>query len=441
MKIDKALVKEDLNFLEHPTWVINEKSGKRDYVIKKDKGTYSIKSSEELPNRFDRIVLYYLLHRVFVADVLRRELKLTRYELTKNIFFSTKSIGKTHYDRVAVALAKWAGITISFEGVFFEGDNHTYRIFHIIDDVILDEKSKELLIRFNKQYIQQLQETKFYKLIDFHEYKKLTKPISARLYEILVKNFKDRNIWFIGIFNLAEKLTLQRSYSSQIFIALKPAIEEINKKTELKIDLDYDKGKQLCTFKRLAKKSAAQDSASSVLGDQITQDPTITLLVNYGIAQEKAEAIFTKYSADKIKHKIELLKQNKQAIKNVAAWLIKALDQDWDVQTYNQELKEQKLKAERARQQKEKEAQDKKLQLLKKEHEQFVAAKIDQTYKALPAKLAKLYDTQFDIWADEQKAKTSGFAMPDEIYRIKFFQDLFLEEDEQDFDKWLSKRL
>ena len=106
--------------------------------------------------------------------------------------------------------------------------------FHIIDDVILDEKTKGLCIKFNQQYLAQLRESSFYTTIDFNEYKRLTRGISARLYEILIKTFYNCDTWSIGIKKLAEKLTLDKRvgakeyYPSDVLSNLKPAIKEIN---------------------------------------------------------------------------------------------------------------------------------------------------------------------------------------------------------------------
>jgi hypothetical protein len=129
--------------------------------------------------------------------------------------------------------------TLNFEGVFYEGDKYTKRGFHILDGYKLSEDGK-LEIYFNEQYLEQLRNTNYFKLINFDEYKLLKRPVSARLYEILIKTFKDRDIWQIGIVRLAEKLTLEKRYPSQILEKLQPAVNEINKNTGLKVNLDYN---------------------------------------------------------------------------------------------------------------------------------------------------------------------------------------------------------
>jgi hypothetical protein len=95
-------------------------------------------------------LLYKLFHD---SNCSKRELKTTRYEIAKNTFFNTKHIGKTDYNRIIKSLKKWNGVAIKFEGIFYEGNNYTFRLFHVIDNVILDQATQELVIQFNEQYI------------------------------------------------------------------------------------------------------------------------------------------------------------------------------------------------------------------------------------------------------------------------------------------------
>lgn len=250
---DKIIIKDDINFLENPNWIVS----KRDYVnqlfIQKDKGFYELKSSEGLPVRFDKLVLYYLLHKLSLNNPTNNtEIITTRYEIAKNVFFQEKNFSKAKYDRIMLALKRWKAITIKFEGVFLEAlNNFSVRYFAIIDSVILDKITKKLSIKFNDLYIKQLQETKFYKCINYDEYKKLSRPISTRLYEILQKKFLCECTWFVYIDSLAEQLTLgKRTYPSQILAALNPAISEINNQSSLKIEFSYNKETGICVFKK-----------------------------------------------------------------------------------------------------------------------------------------------------------------------------------------------
>ena len=245
------LLKEDINFLEHPLWVVSQRSSAQSLKIAQKNGNYELKCIEGLPVRFDKLVLYYLLHLFFNSPSTKgNRVTITRYAIAKNIL-QTTTFGKSEYARIMLALRRWKSIFIKFEGVFFEGDRYTVRYFSVIDSVVFDKQDGELAIDFNEQYIKQLTETNCYTLVNFNEYKKLERPIAARLYEVLIISFKANDIWAISVFALAEKLTIEkRNYASQVLAALNPAIEEITTKTALSFSFIYDKNDSVCVFRK-----------------------------------------------------------------------------------------------------------------------------------------------------------------------------------------------
>ncbi len=253
---EKKIIKDDINFLEYPNWVVDEKTKQQHLVVERQNGKYEIFSPRGLPTHFDKIVLYCLLHKLFAASNENLEITTTRYAIAKSIF-DRKITDTEQFARIMKALKKWKAVSINFEGIFYSDNSHSERYFSIIDDVILNSKTKKLYIRFNQQYIKQLNETTFYKLIDFDQYKKLKSAVSARLYEILIKNFKDRDMWVISIKNLAEKLTLEKRsnakdyYPSDVLAQLRPGINEINKKTDLAVMFNYHKDQGMCTFQKM----------------------------------------------------------------------------------------------------------------------------------------------------------------------------------------------
>jgi hypothetical protein len=245
------LLKEDVNFLEHPLWVVSQRSSLNSLKITQKNGEYELKCVEGLPVRFDKLVLYYLLHLFFnFPSEQSNRVAVTRYAIAKNIL-QTTVFGKPEYDRIMLALRRWKAIFIKFEGIFLEGDRRTIRYFSVIDSVIFDKKTGGLAIDFNEQYIKQLAQTNCYTLINFNEYRKLDRPIAARLYEILLISFQMSDLWAIAIFELAEKLTIEkRKYASQILTALNPAIDEILAKTGLSFSFVYDKSDAICLFRK-----------------------------------------------------------------------------------------------------------------------------------------------------------------------------------------------
>ena len=364
-KTKKSVIKEDLNFLEYPNWIITEKEGLKEFKIEKENGIYKIAtSSDTLPNRFDKIVLYYLLCKLFSGKVDSSEIITTRYKLAKNIFYKTKSVGKTEYERIMLSLERWAAIFIKFDGVFYDGDSYTKRYFHVIDDVVLNEEKRELYINFNEQYINQLKESNFCKFINFDEYKKLTKPTSARLYEILVKTFKDRGLWHISIIKLAEKLTLEKRknidtyYPSDILIKLRPAVNEINRKTELNVKLDYNKKTRICTFTKVkqARINKTEDKPKETSFPEDTNFKSLIVLIPKEHRDKKTilEAIasaYKKHGFDYVARNIKYTNRNCKG--NYRAYLNKALKEDWGLAIQEDEESKQKVikEQERKRQQ------------------------------------------------------------------------------------------
>ena len=129
-------------------------------------------------------------------------------------------------------------------------------------------------------------------MIDFEQYKKLHKSSSARLYEILIKNFKERNEWVINLQALAEKMTFEKRegakeyYSSDVLRYLKPGINEINKKTDLFVDFQYNKESGVCVFKKLPKPksffiAAVKEKTSDKKSSKINTSKQINECVAY----------------------------------------------------------------------------------------------------------------------------------------------------------------
>jgi hypothetical protein len=276
MDEDKKMIKDDINFLEYPNWIIDRKSKATTFSMAKPNGKYEILSPLGLPKHFDKTVLYYLLYKLHREKKLNSyTLKTSRFEIAKNVFSGKKDFGKSRFNRIMVALKKWNALSINFDGLFYSNSEHSIRYFHIVDSVTLIKETGELTVKFNETYVKQLEETTFYKLIDFEQYKKLSRTLSARLYEILVKSFKERKEWAINIQLLAEKLTFEKKegaqshYPSYVLRFLKPSINEINKKTDLAIEFAYNNDTGVCIFKKVEKRKEEFTPAKSLSPKQI----------------------------------------------------------------------------------------------------------------------------------------------------------------------------
>ena len=272
MEDHKKIIKDDVNFLEYPNWVLDRKdSALVEWQIQKERGTYKIISPNGLPKQFDKIVLYFLLYKLYrETRFTKRTITTNRFEIAKSVFNLSKGFGKNKYNRIMDAIRKWSVLSIGFEGLFYTGEEYTERVFHVIESFVLKKNSGELTIHFNEVYIKQLNESKFYKLIDFEQYRKLHKSTSVRLYEVLVKSFINRKTWASDIQLLSEKLTFKKNenaktyYPSDVLRYLKPAVNEINKKTDLRVSLEYNKETKVCVFTKIEQGKATYKPASKL---------------------------------------------------------------------------------------------------------------------------------------------------------------------------------
>lgn len=261
MADDKKFIKDDMNFLEYPNWSIDQRNNLTIWALNKpDGGTYTLTSPKGMPSYFDKKVLYYLMHKMYREQGLETYiLKTTRYDIAKNISTDGTVPGKQLYKKIWDSLKKWKSIVIEFQGVFYEYEDYTIRLFNIIDEIKLDKKTGELTVRFSEPYINQQRLSTFYKLIDFEKYKQFNTSTAARLYELLIKSFTSRKTWAINIQLLAAKITLSKRngvtiyYASDVLRLLRPALKEINNKTDLYIEFAYNKSTKVCVFTKKEK--------------------------------------------------------------------------------------------------------------------------------------------------------------------------------------------
>ncbi len=276
---NKKLVKEDINFVEYPIWLVGRKNRDKVWTMEKINGTYEMIGLYGLPNFFDKKVLYSLLFRLIKKSGTNAyTLTTSRYEIAKDVYPGVKDFGKNKYNRISEALQTWFGLSIKFKGIFYEDNDYGTRSFHIINQLDTREKSSKIIIEFGKSYIDQQNNTSFFRLIDFEQYRKLNKDSSARLYEILIKSFKGRNKWSIGLQNLAEKMTFEKRedaqnyYPSDILRHLKTAVNEINKKTELSFNFIYNHETSVCIFKEVPKQKESYVAATRDVKQDKQQD-------------------------------------------------------------------------------------------------------------------------------------------------------------------------
>jgi hypothetical protein len=327
------LVKQDINFMENPLWVLSEHPQK-ELRINNDRGEFIIKSGHNLPERTDINFLLYLL-KVSQKSGYVQKLELTRYEILTECELNRSEI---NYNRLEESLKRWKFVGIEFKGTFYDNKAYSTKAFGIINEYSIDKETKKLKIEFNKSFLEMVKGTNYCKYIDFKKYIRLRKPVSSRLYELLLKTFVERNEWEIEALKLAEKLTIipkgnRDLYPADIKIMITPAIKEINEKTELRIEMESRKNdnKQLIFKFKLIKnmeteKQEQENNEIQTLIDLLKEDYRDSKALKDALKKYHA-----RYGNDYVKYNI--LYANKKASKAYAGFLKNALKENWGAES------------------------------------------------------------------------------------------------------------
>lgn len=231
----KKTVKLDINFLDKPLYFQNINYRAKVFVWNDIEG-YEYHSGFEPPDYVDMLILLYFLLKSQDNNYLSI-VSFTRYEIIKACDF-TKS--PQTYTRIKDSLEKWSSVYIKFNGIFYDGQTYLTKFFHILKGSI-NEVTKKVEVTFDSDWLLKIKESRFFKNLNFQQYKALKRPITRRLFEILCKSFYASNEWSIHLTKLGAKLTISKRkvmakngekevlYASDVLVAIKPAINEINR--------------------------------------------------------------------------------------------------------------------------------------------------------------------------------------------------------------------
>lgn len=239
----KEMIKQDINLLEYPLWFQDECEAEKSesgFTWRQSKGNdpdaknFLIKTSFKPPVKTDLIFLLYLLMES-QNQSWKDEIHLTRYQVIKGCGL-TKSA--RWYDRLEESLERWKQVNIEFNNAFYNGQEYETLHFGVVDSWGIHKETKELRVRFSPEYLSMVKETTFYRYLNFNQVKALRSPLATRLYQLLVKTFKNRDTWEIDSVLLAEKIPMKQKFPAHIVLKIKPAINRINKHTDLKITVE-----------------------------------------------------------------------------------------------------------------------------------------------------------------------------------------------------------
>ena len=326
-------VKQDINLLEYPLWFQDECEAEiktKGFFWKHPNGKFLVKSTAKPPVKTDNIFLLHLLRQSQIQDW-KDEFYITRYQIIKECGLDTNN---SWYARLVDSLDRWEQVHIEFNGAFYQGREYKTLHFGVIDSWGFEENTKRLRIRFSPEYLSIVKESSYFRLLDFDQVKALRSPLATRLYQLLVKTFKNRDYWETDAILLAEKIPMKQRFPAQIALKIKPAVRRIYKNTDLKITLEErkkERGKIVFIFRKENATPKAKDlfkeSKSFVMPDDDDFKRLVTMLPPERQRQKSLLELVLKafnqkgfeFVAWNIKY------SNKRAIGNYPAYLLKSL--------------------------------------------------------------------------------------------------------------------
>ncbi len=375
-----SVVKQDINFLDKPLWFQTMDTSEN--KIWRDVDGYIYRAGYKVPDKVDALFLMYLLLRSqqqgYVENIV-----VSRYEVIRNC---NLTVNDAYYARLEDSLRRWTNVSVEFHGTFYDGIAYKTIAFGIIDAYRIREEDKRLEIRFSPEWLLTIEKSAFFKYINFDFYKALKRPVSRRLFEILCKSFYDRSVWEIDAVKLGQKLTLSTRkvtidgiekevlYPSTVLIAIKPAVNEINKNA---LNPDLLKEAKLSPQEAFTVTYTVRNGSGGNKVLHFNKIPVSKHRPSIGAgpvesADKQAQVIdppmqelfdLMKHSTQHLKNTVSsyccekgpeyvrwnILYANGNATKNYAAYLKQALEKDWAAQLREEhEAEKSKLKAQQA---------------------------------------------------------------------------------------------
>jgi len=221
--------------------------------------------------------------------------------------------------------------------------------------------------------------------------------------------------------NLRKVLQYDGAYRSLNNDVLKPSIKEINEKTDVEVSIDtVKKGRRVVgivfEINRKEQFQLSLELASRGLVDKLSekQEQQKQLLIDYGITEQKATAIVLTYDSDRIQRNVNYLnqerKKDKTKIRNVPAYLVKAIELNYSPKPSIIELKE----VERENKlQEQKQAEAEKKQLVEEQEQQFQSYRDMRLQEELSKKTKEWYETRVEQFVQRiQQKKYPVLVMP-----------------------------
>jgi len=334
--MSKEMVKQDINLLEYPLWFQDECEAEKSegiFIWRHPKG-FVLKTSFKPPVKTDLIFLLYLLLES-QNQSWKDEIKLSRYQVLKQCGLSRNT---QWYERLEESLERWKQVEIEFNGAFYNGSEYETLHFGVIDSWGIDKETKKLRVRFSPEYLSMVKSTSYCRFLNFDQIKSLRSPLATRLYQLLVKTFKNRDVWEIDSVLLAEKIPMKQKFPAHIVLKVKPAVNRIYKYTDLKVTVEERKksrGEIILIFTKEANKPKEKPIEKKTPPFIMPENEELRKLVSMLPPERQRQKsllelvlkAFNKKGFDFVAWNIKY--SNMRAIGNYPAYFLKALQGDF----------------------------------------------------------------------------------------------------------------
>lgn len=287
------------------------------------------------------IVLMYLTNQR--SGFKDRTLRFSRYEIVKLLSWPTSGAS---YSRIDESLQRWVSVTLHYKRSWWsrKDSNWQNKAFHILEAIDLVGRSSQSgdvqsSITWNSVMMESVA-SNHVKRLDLETYFALNSPSARQAYRFLDKRFfKSKNLVFDLRSFACEHVGLSRSYDNgKLKDKLKPCLSELEGVGFLRPMPKNERYVKVRAGEWKIKLSRAVAADETVVIEQPASLDESNLkeeLTSRGVSELGAKELATLYSHQKITETIRyvdwLSRQPKNAPKNIAAFLVAAIRDEYKV--------------------------------------------------------------------------------------------------------------
>ena len=285
---------------------------------------------------------------------------------------------------------------------------------------------------------------KFYAKVSLLIQKRFRSKYALFLYELCIDYIGIAQTPWISLKDFRSYMGLDESeypgFKSLRQHVIDKALQEINNCSDITITADYNKGGRWITDIKFSIEKKECKTTAPALAMQESTDDIVAQLIQFGIPASKIPELVSCYPPEAIRQKISLLKENKAKVHNSGAWLIKAIQENWNSVAYN---KQQETLQKKERERKTTIAKEQKRQfteMLKKEHDLFIEELAEQRYRELTEHERNLLEEKFNAWILKNQTNNFFRFLSEATYRVTFLIEELVHPHEKNFILWTQRR-